>query len=160
MEGRKHIKRDAPFPPRDHHEPPVSPSPSSPASRCSSASDIQDATERIEAVQAGEASLDTAFEQLDLADKPSTRMFRAIGVVFEQAITQDASINLGADNWRMQFQDADVMSADGRQDIGALTLVRTMLDQLWSHSHQDALVHAATLLADGSREGESEIKPR
>ena len=160
MDGRKHISRDAPFPSRDHHELPVLPSPPSAPSSCSSTSDIQDATERIEAAQAGEASLDTAFGQLDLADKPSMRMFRAIGAVFEQAITQNAAINLGVDDWQSQLQDADVMGEGGRQDIRALILVRTMLDQLWSHSNEDALIRVATLLADGSREGESEIKTR
>lgn len=160
MDGRKHISRDASFPPRDHHELSNQPSPSSPPSSCSSSSDIQDARERIGSAQAGEASLDTAFKQLDLADQPSTRMFRAIGAVLEQALTQDPSINLGAEDWQMKLQDADVMNEDGRKDIGALTLVRTMLDQLWSHRNEDALIHVATLLADGSREGESEIKNR
>ena len=160
MEGRKHISRDAPSPPRNSCEPLVPPASPSPQSSCSSTSDTEDAIERVEAAQAGEISLNTAFEQLDLADKPSMRMFSAIGAVFERAMTQDASINLGVDDWRTQLERADVTSEDIQGNIGALMLIRTMLDQLRFHSNEDALVHVATLLADGSREGESEIETR
>lgn len=86
------------------------------------------------------------------------RMFSAIGAVYQQATTQDASINIGVSDWQAHFEQAEIMSEDGQKDIGALTLIRTMLDQLWSHSNEDALVHVATLLADGSRERESEIE--
>lgn len=161
MEGRKHISRDAPSPPRNRCEPSVPPASPSPQSSCSSISNNKDAIERVEeAAQAGEISLDTAFEQLDLVDKPSMRMFSAIGAIFEQAMTQNASIDLSVDDWRTQLKYADVTSEDGQGDIGALRLIRTMLDQLWSHSNEDALVNIATLLADGSRVGESEIEPR
>lgn len=159
MEGRQHISRDAPSPPRDHHKPPLSPSPSSPQSGCSSTFDTKDAKERIDTAQASEISLDTAFEQLNLADKTPMRMFSAIGAFFEQVTTQDASLNLEIDDWRTQLERADIMSEDGQKDVGALTLIRSMLDQLWSHGNEDALLHITTLLADGSREGESKIEP-
>lgn len=160
MAERSDISRDAPPSPRDHHIPPVPLAPSFPGSSYSSSFDTTDATERIDAAQAGELPLDTAFEQLKLTDKLPMRMFSTIGVVFQEATTQDASIDPGVKDWRAHFEHAERMSESGQKDIGALTLIRTMLDHLWSHSHEDALVNVATLLADGSRERESEIETR
>ena len=160
MEGRNSISRDAPSPPRDHQKPSVPLAPSFSQSGDSTSSDIRDAIERIEAPQASELPLNTALEQLSLADKPPMRVFSAIGAVFQQATTQDALIDLGVNDWRARFEHAEIMSEDGQKDIGALTLIRTLLDQLWSHNMEDALVQVATLLADGSRERESDFETR
>lgn len=166
MEERNHKSRDAPPSPQDNHTPPLPPAPSVSQSSDRTPSEIKDAIEPVDAAQAGELSLHTAFQQLKLADKEPPklpvkspmRMFSAIGAVFQQATTQDTSIHLDVDDWRARFEHAEIMSEQGQKDVGALTLVRTMLDQLWSHSNEDALVHVATLLADGSRERESKIE--
>lgn len=117
----------------------------------------QDATELIGAAHHSDLSLDTALERLKLTEKPPMRMFSMIAAVLEQIIAHDASIDLGLDDWQVQLEYAEQISQYGQEDVEALRLIQTMLDRIWVLDREDDLVKIAILLADGSRERESEI---
>jgi hypothetical protein len=160
MERKNDTSKDAPSSLRDQHTPPVPLTPTSFLSSPDSSFVTQNATEPINAAQASDHSLDTAFEQLKLADKAPTPMFRMIGAAFQHATNQDESTDLGVDNWRAHLEHAERLSEGSQIDIQALRLIRSMLDHLWSHRHEDGLVAVANLLADWSRERECDIETR
>ena len=99
-------------------------------------------------------SLDSIFSQLELVEKPPLTMFTALGTIFQHAIRGEQAIDLGVRDWWSVLRHADEASGRGFTDAGALTLIETILEHLWSNGPEDDLVNAARILADACRERE------
>lgn len=101
-----------------------------------------------------EPPLEGIFRDLKLTDKPTEKMFAALGAIFQHATQHEEGVDLGVtDRWRAVLYRGSESSRRGLTDIEALKLVRKILDHLWLNGPEEDLLNAAKVLADASREG-------
>ena len=100
-------------------------------------------------------SLESVLQRLHLTEPPHLRMFAAVGAIFERASQDEDEIDLGVvGDWRAVLQHADELNRHGLTDPEALTVIKRILDQLWSSGAERDLVNATKILADLCRERE------
>ncbi|KAI4251189.1 MAG: hypothetical protein LQ352_005008 [Teloschistes flavicans] len=94
-----------------------------------------------------------ALDELTISPKlpMAERMFASLGVVFQRAHEKD-EIDPGLQDWNSRLLRADEVSRQGDRVIDVLRWIRDLLDQMLV-SHSEDLTEAASILADGARDG-------
>lgn len=99
------------------------------------------------------ASIESLLGHLELIERLPVRMFTAVGAIFQHATRHEGTINPGGrSDWQAVLEGADTLYRSGRIDVGALQVIRSILDYLWLVGPDDDLVKASKALADACRE--------
>lgn len=105
-----------------------------------------------------EVSIESLLGHLELKEKLPIRMFSFVGAIFKQATRHEGNVDPGGINeWQAVLEGADTSYRRGRIDVGALQVIRSILDYLWLNGPEDDLVKASRALADACRERELRI---
>lgn len=108
-----------------------------------------------------EASIESLLGHLELTERLPVRMFTAVGAIFQQATRHEGTVDPGGtSDWQAVLEGADTLYRSGRIDVGALQVIRSILDYLWLNGPEDDLVKASRALADACRERESRISSK
>lgn len=98
-------------------------------------------------------SIESLLGHLKLIERLPVRMFTAVGAIFQHATRQEGNFNPGGrSDWQAVLERADILYRSGRIDVGALQVIRSILDHLWLVEPEDDLVKASSALADACRE--------